>query len=128
MNKNYVSVKAIRLPIDKYGYTREELLKAHSSKINADYTYDSLTWNIGCTDNMIYLDYILEKNDKYQIQVVSKQLDKKRTLTNSEKSKYKKLFMEFIPSLQTDDLELVEYRWYDASDAAWEDNSFYEEV
>lgn len=126
--KNYVKIKLIRLRLTEYD--KEKLEQNYFDLINNEYTYIPFTWNIGYTDDVPYLDYIIEK-DEPSNQVACKLLDKSRPLTVNERSKYEVKFKSFISEFDVQNLEVAEYRWYFNENAIWEDSkddSFYEEV
>lgn len=74
-----------------------------------------------------YLDYILEDH----ISDDSGDWGRARLLSDSEATKYLALFSQVYPDVSKEDLRVVEFVWYDCSEAPLyfdEKDSFYDEI
>ena len=67
-----------------------------------------------------YIDYVLE----YDWDCSAGEFGKTRALHASEKAKYKSKFESVIPTINMDDVRLVEFAWYNSTDA----NDYYDET
>ena len=110
----YCKRKVLRVPCEKYGIDPWE---KEGGKFEVAQTI---------TD---YLDYCLKCDNNAD----SGEWGRSRALTEREKAKYEPIFREVIPDIDMNDVRLVEFCWYDCSEApdyydVEPHDSFYDEV
>lgn len=76
----------------------------------------------------LFIDYVLRSDYDYD----GGNFGRTRALYQSEKEKYQKIFNQIIPDCDMNKVRLVEYCWYNATEApsyySDEDDDFYNEV
>lgn len=109
----YCKRKVLRVPCEKYGIDPWEV---ESGKFEVAPTVTP------------YLDYCL----KFDNDSDSGEWGRSRKLTDGEKAKYEPVFREVIPNIDMNDVRLVEFCWYDCSEAPdyYDEtkDTFYDEV
>ena len=110
----YCKRKVLRVPCEKYGIDPWEV---EVGKFEVAPTVTP------------YLDYCLE----YDNDADCGEWGRSRALTEREKAKYEPIFREVIPNIDMNDVRLVEFCWYDCSEApdyydVEPHDSFYDEV
>ncbi len=117
---DYIKIKAIRLPFPK---SLIKTLEVEDCWGCEDYLQNKLgdLWynhkkrkgfDIECTDNGYYLDYILERDYDSDGEYAFAFL-----LSNTDKEKYVPLFNNVGIDYNTDDLRKVVYCWYNCCEA-----------
>lgn len=127
---DYVKVKALRVPLAKYGY-KEDPYKIESENeeaFNKSYGVNSKYFEVtGTTSDTYYLDYVLHEDDDCLGEYY-----KSRELYESEKLKYEGTFKQLISNIDMNDVHLVEYCWYNCCEPddcySTTTDPFYEEV
>lgn len=104
---SYLKQKVLRVPLSKYDLTVEEI----ENNPNIDYGKVN-TFQISPTE-IPFLDYVLE-NIYHECEG---EYGKIRELYISEKEKYFSVFKKIIPDINMDDVRLVEYSWYNCTEA-----------
>ena len=114
---DYRHEKVLRYPIDSYDL--DQIEENISLKILNKF-------QLAPTEDL-YLDYVLQSDYDE-----SGDWGKFRDLYDSEKNRYYPIFKEVIPDVNMDNVKLVEYCWYDCSEAPSYynefDDNFYNEV
>lgn len=110
----YCKRKVLRVPCEKYGIDPWE---KEVGKFEVAPTVTT------------YLDYCLECDNDADCG----EWGRSRALTEREKAKYEPIFREVIPNIDMNDVRLVEFCWYDCSEApdyynVKPNDSFYDEV
>ena len=136
----YVREKVLRIPMDKLDITN---IREKCKELDEDY-YDDFTWylekvfpdlfdyatigmfKVAPTEEQ-YFDYVLDyEYDAYG------EYGKTRALYDSEKEKYLPKFQQIDPNINMDHVRLVEFCWYNGTDAPdyYNDkhDDFYDEV
>ena len=128
---DYERNKALRLPLEKYGYEEDphKIESENPAAFNRRYGVDEKFFEVVGTDNgKHYLDYVLESDYGAD----AGDFSKSRALSKREKYKYLGTFQQLIPNVNMDDVRLVEYCWYNCSEPMDIYNEttdpFYEEV
>lgn len=103
----YVNEKVLRVPLKKYDISRNEL----EDKLMGYYAHIN-KFEIAPTETD-FLDYILE----YEYGCDHGEFGKCRELTDDEKEKYYPLFVKMIKQINMDDVRLVEFGWYNCTEA-----------
>ena len=121
---DYSRYKVLRVPTEKYGIENlEEFENQHSSVFKRDVGFFMVA-----PTNKTFIDFVIEKgfNDEYG------EYGKVRNLTPAERIKYYDIFRMIIPNIHMEDVQLIDYCWYDCSEApdyyGFEDNPFYKEL
>lgn len=108
---DYNRKKVLRVPADKYGIKDVyELLQQHPDERCS--WEKEIGFNISLTERE-FLDYVLE--DEYP--AASVDYGNARCLTENEKAKYLPIFQKLIPTINMDDVHLVEFCWYNCTEA-----------
>lgn len=128
---DYVRMKVLRVPTKKYGIKSSYDLEEEPKFEKLFYNYSA-----GRTTNCFapaptetsFLDYILE----YDNDASAGDYGRTRALSEREKAKYYPAFREIIPDISMNDVRLVEFCWYDCTEAPDyyddTDDPFYMEV
>jgi len=110
---DYRHEKALRVPCQKYGigvdFDKED-------PDDFEREHRELFRGLPCfrfsPTNTLFLDYLLLSEwDSYG------EFGKTRSLYPREKEKYLSVFQQLIPEIDMDDVRLVEYCWYDGTEA-----------
>lgn len=94
----YCKRKVLRVPCKKYGIDPWEI---ETGRFEPSPTVTQ------------YLDYSLKVDNCAE----SGEYGRTRALTEREKAKYEPIFREVIPNIDMNDVRLVEFCWYDCSEA-----------
>ena len=119
---SYVREKVLRVPLKNYNINIEEL------ENNPKCSYGEVNkFQIAPTESKFF-DFVIE----HEYDVCNDDFGRTRALTNSEKEKYKLLFEEMIPNINMNDVRLVEYCWYNCTEAPdyynETNDNFYDEI
>lgn len=121
---DYCKEKVLRVPLDKYDLKYDEFEEKFKAKLGYG---DKNKFQLAPTYRA-FLDYVLD----YNYGDNSDEWGRTRALTPVEQAKYKEKFAEFIPEIDMNDVRLVEFCWYNCSEAPdyydEENDGFYNEV
>lgn len=113
---DYQYKKVLRVPTEKYGIANSYDLE-DDPKFNELFVDYSLERTTNCfapaPTKTSFLDYVLE----YDGCANAGEFGRSRTLTEREKNKYYPVFREIIFDINMDDVRLVEFCFYDCSEA-----------
>ena len=128
---DYRHEKVLRVPYQKYGLGVDT--ESWDFCMDFENEHQELFGGVNnfqfAPTDLAFLDYLLFR--KYDC---SGEFGKTRSLYPSEKEKYLPIFQQLIPEIDMDDVRLVEYCWYDGTEAPdYYDEStchddFYDEV
>ncbi len=127
---DYVKIKALRVPLAKYGYEEDpyKIESENERAFSAAFGVDGRFFDIVCTNSgTYYLDYVLDTDhDCYG------EYYKSRELYQKEQERYEGMFKQLLPKINMNDVHLVEYCWYNCSEPddcySTTTDPFYEEV
>lgn len=105
---NYVRAKVIRMKITKEQYNNEKYFKEIYGYLFGDYKKDKNYFELECSDNDYYLDFVLYYT--YGEEIGS--FGNVRLLTNKEFEFIKQLFQKVNPEIKLEDLRYVDYCYY----------------
>ena len=121
---DYAREKVLRVPLDKYGLNYDEFEEKFEDKLGYG---DTNKFQLAPTYRA-FLDYVL----LYNYGDNSDEWGRTRALTPAEQAKYRDKFAEFIPEIDMNDVRLVDFCWYNCSEAPdyydEEGDDFYNEV
>lgn len=121
---DYTREKVLRVPLDKYGLKYDEFEEKFEEKLGYG---DEGKFQLAPTERA-FLDLVLI----YNYGDNSDEWGRTRALTPNEQAKYKDKFAEFIPEIDMNDVRLVDFCWYNCSEAPdyydEEGDDFYNEV
>ena len=119
---DYCREKVLRYPVDEDPWDIEERFTSLFKGCR-----ELPTFQVAPTESR-FIDYILESD--YGCDCGD--WGRNRALSENEKEKYKKVFEQIFPSIDMNKVRLVEYCWYNCSEAPdyYDDvnDSFYDEV
>ena len=126
---DYCKEKVLRVPLDKYGFTfaidfEQDLEKRDRLKY---LSYGGVNSFQIAPTKRLFLDLLLD----YDYEVNCGEYGRTRALYDSEKLKYAIPFNSMLPGINMDDVRLVEFCWYNCTEAPdyYEENDeFYKEV
>ena len=124
---DYRKEKVLRIPIEKCGINKHMARALEGNHPDLFNMCADRYFQIAPTEGD-FIDYVLksEIDDGYG------EYGKVRELTFNEKVKYLPVFQQIIPNVNMNDVRLVEYCWYDCSEAPdyydEADDPFYSEV
>ena len=107
----YVKEKVLRVPLLKYGYDAESFEDLFCEEPLFSYG-KPFHFSISPTETL-FLDYILESTSDEG----ANEYGKTRELYETEKNKYRELFQKFLPNINMNDVRLVEFCWYNCTEA-----------
>lgn len=120
---DYLKQKVLRIPVS---IDDEIFDKTDRDDLDMDYYYPELfsynkagKFQLAPTENL-FIDYVLES--EYDCNYG--EYGKTRALYQVEKEKYQETFNQIIPNCDMDKVRLVEYCWYNSTDAP----SYYDET
>lgn len=132
----YVREKVLRIPMDKIDFsfiTRQMQMKYPDDDLSDDLTYYLETtfpslFEYGkekmfqlAPTRSAFIDYVIER----EWDADGGDFGKSRKLYESEKERFKSTFQQIDPNINMDDVRLVEFCWYNCSEARdYYDESF----
>ena len=127
---DYCKEKVLRVPLDKYGFVcakeYEDYLKDRDILQYLQYG-EVDAFQIAPTERL-FLDLVLEYNYGSEYN----EYGRTRALSDKEKFKYNTVFKTMLSNINMDDVRLVEFCWYNCSEAPnyydEENDEFYKEV
>lgn len=137
----YCREKVLRIPVDKINFRRLEENGIDKSAVGLYYMVDDIysdIWDYATpgkfswapTEYYKFVDYVLD----YDSDADDGSWGKTRSLKETEKEKYRSIFMQIDPDINMNDVRLVEFCWYNSTEAPDYYNeitfhdSFYDEV
>lgn len=119
----YIKQKVLRIPIEKTGENKD--IYSIENEYSELFGYDDLHKFQVAPTEADFVDYVLETNDD-----CFGEYGKVRKLSPSEQEKYSPIFKQLFPKCQMKDVHLVEFCWYNCSEAPdyYELGDFYDEV
>ena len=123
---DYRHEKVLRVPYQKYGLGADkdnwEFVMDFEDE-HPDLFGGTHNFQFAPTDEP-FLDYLL-----FRAYDCSGEFGKTRSLYPSEKEKYLPIFRQLIPNINMDDVRLVEYCWYDGTEAPdyYDESTFHDD-